>query len=99
MFYMLCLILFIAGLFGVLIQRNIVRMIISLAAAQSGVTLFLLGLAYRNGSHVADPVPQTMAIISIVISACTIGCGAAIAIRIHHKSGSYDMSEINKVKE
>ena len=50
MVYLLCLVLFSIGIFGVLAQRNLIKIIISLAVAESAINIFLVLLGYRvNG--------------------------------------------------
>jgi len=47
--YLFCLILFSIGIHGVLTQRNLIKIIISLAVAESAINIFLILLGYRTG--------------------------------------------------
>lgn len=50
MVYLLCMVLFSIGIYGVLTQRNLIKIIISLAVAESAINIFLVLLGYRvNG--------------------------------------------------
>jgi len=48
MLYVLCLILFMVGLYGVLSQKNLIKIIISLAVMEYAVNIFLVMIGYRN---------------------------------------------------
>ena len=45
-----------------------------------------------------DPVPQALILTSIVIGLGIVALMAALAIRIHEKYGTFDLSEITKLK-
>ncbi len=48
MIYMLCTVLLLVGLFGVISQRNLVKIIISISIMESAVNLFLVLVGYRR---------------------------------------------------
>ena len=49
MVYILILILFAVGLYGILSQKNLVKVIISLAIMEHALNVFLVVLGYRTG--------------------------------------------------
>ena len=83
MIYALCILLFLLGLYGVMVKRNLIKIIISLAMMTNAVNLFFVLLGYRkngqvpiitslnNASTVAslavDPIPQALVLTSVVI--------------------------------
>ena len=70
MIYLLCLVLFCVGIYGLLSKRNIIKMIVGLIIAEHAVNLFFILVAYRrNGrapilapdvviTQMVDPLPQ-----------------------------------------
>ena len=48
MLYALCLVLFTVGLYGVLVKRNLIKIIISLIIMENAVNLFIVMLGYRK---------------------------------------------------
>lgn len=59
-------------------------------------------LTDKNGEFFAarsvDPVPQALILTSIVIGLGLVALMAAMAIRIHEKYGTFDISEIKNLK-
>ena len=114
MVYLLCLILFSVGIYGVLTQRNLIKIIISLAVAESAINIFLVLLGYRaggvtpiqestqTGAELArvtvDPLPQAMVLTAIVIGIGVLALSIVIAMRLYHRHGTYDITEINKLR-
>ncbi len=48
MIYILCTLLLLVGLFGLISQRNLVKIIISISIMESAVNLFLVLVGYRS---------------------------------------------------
>jgi multicomponent Na+:H+ antiporter subunit C len=110
--YLLCLMLFAIGIFGVLTQRNLIKIIISLAVIESSINIFLILLGYREGGETAivtngtellkrtavDPLPQAMVLTIIAIGVSVLIVSIVIAMRLYHRYGTYDVSEINKLR-
>ena len=108
--YLLCLILFCIGLYGVLRKRNIVKIIIGLAIMSYSVNLFFVLLGYRfhgrapidasdqNILNMVDPIPQAVVLTSIVIGLAVMALLIAISIRIYEKYGTFDITKISKLK-
>ena len=115
MIYILCLILFMVGLYGALTQRNLIKIIVGVAIMEYAVNLFLILIGYRGANPVApiedaehtgaaftaaavDPFPQAMVLTAIVISLGTLALLVAIALRLYHKYGTYDVTEIRRLR-
>ncbi len=115
MLYTLTSVLFLVGLFGLLTQRNIIKIIISVSIIESAVNLFLVLVGYRkeglapiitrHTSHgkimelSVDPFPQAMVVTSIVIGLSVMALMIAIALRLYHIYGTYNIDEIKKKQE
>jgi multicomponent Na+:H+ antiporter subunit C len=114
MHYALCLMLFMVGLYGVLVKRNLIKIIISLVIMESAVNLFLIMLGYRLGgiapimdstippetfvAHSVDPIPQALVLTSIVIGVGVTAMTVAIALRLYERYGTYDIQEIRRLR-
>jgi multicomponent Na+:H+ antiporter subunit C len=112
--YLLCLMLFATGILGVLTQRNLIKIIISLAVIESAINIFLVALGYRADGEAAiqgvaqtgtellntavDPMPQAMVLAIIAIGVSVLVVSIVIALRLYHHYGTYDVSEINKLR-
>lgn len=114
MIYTLCLILFAIGLYGVLSQKNLIKIIIGLGIMEYAVNVFLIMLGYRKDGlapimdrgvglkefvvGAVDPLPQAMVLTAIVINFAVLALAISIAIRLYQKYGTYDITEIRKLR-
>ncbi len=108
--YLLCLILFCIGLYGVLRKRNLVKIIIGLGIIEYSMNLFFVLLGYRFGGrapiadqnqgivNMVDPLPQALVLTSIVIGLGVTALVISIAVRIYEKYGTFDITKIKKLK-
>ncbi|MFH1247706.1 MAG: sodium:proton antiporter [Candidatus Omnitrophota bacterium] len=108
--YFLCLVLFCVGLYGVLRKRNLVKIIIGLGIIQYSLNLFFVLLGYRYGGrapidannqqilNMVDPLPQALVLTSIVIGLGVMVLVIAIAIRIYEKYGTFDITNIKRLR-
>ncbi len=108
--YLLCALLFLVGLYGVLVKRNLIKIVIGLAVMEYSVNLFLVLIGYVRGGTApilsdevvkrifVDPLPQAMVLTAIVIGLATTALLLAIAIRIYRKYDTFDIREIKNLK-
>ncbi len=112
--YVLCLILFLVGLYGVLSQKNLIKLIIGLGIMEYAVNMFLIMVGYRKDgkapimesgtgldkflSGAVDPLPQAMVLTAIVISLAVLALAIVIAMRLYQKYGTYDITEIRRLR-
>lgn len=108
--FILVILMFLIGLYGVLSKRNLIKIIIGLAIMEYSVNLFLILVGYiKNGEApilvggrvqkiFVDPLPQAMVLTAIVIGLATTALLLAIAIRIYKKYGTFDIREIKNLK-
>ena len=109
-FYALSGLLFLIGLYGVLVKRNLIKIIIGLSIMEYAVNLFFVLIGYRQGAtapiitkgfekaHFVDPLPQALVLTAIVIGLATTALLIAIAVRIYAKYGTFDVREIRRLK-
>jgi len=114
MLYALCFLLFMVGLYGVLVKRNLIKIIISLIIMESAVNVFIVMIGYRKDGiapilnktmehqefiqRAVDPVPQALVLTAIVIGLGVTAMTIAIAMRLYERFGTYDIQEIKRLK-
>jgi len=107
--YLLCLVLFSIGFYCVLRKRNVIKLIIGVGIMEYSVNLFLVLVGYRKYgrapiyahdqviNNMVDPLPQAMALTSIVIGLSVMLVLVAVAIRIYEKYGTFDITKIKQL--
>lgn len=86
-------ILFMLGLIGVLIRRNIIFMLVSVE-----IMLNAAGLAFIiAGSKWAQPDGQVMFIFILTMAAAEVSVGLALILQIYHQLKTLDSDEANKL--
>ncbi|MCM8773042.1 MAG: sodium:proton antiporter [Candidatus Omnitrophica bacterium] len=112
--YMCIAIMFFVGLYGMMVKKNIIKMIIGVNIIGYAVNLFFIVLGYRKngiapimvpGMEIKDfvqkavnPLPQALVLTSIVIDLSIICFLASLSIRIYEKYGSFDFEKIRRLK-
>jgi multisubunit Na+/H+ antiporter MnhC subunit len=112
--YPLCFLLILIGLYGVLVRRNTVKIIISLLVMEYGIHLFLVLLGYRPegvppivdpGADRAawiqqsvDPLPQALVLTSIVIGLGVLALLVALCVRLYERYGTFDISKMRRLR-
>lgn len=108
--YLLCFALLLVGLYGVLTKRDLIKIILSLGILGYAVNLLLILFAYKNDSvypilskgkevsSMVDPLPQALVLTSIVIELGTTAMLVALAIKLFEKYGSFDITEIRRLR-
>jgi multicomponent Na+:H+ antiporter subunit C len=103
--------LFIAGLYGVVSSRNLIRTILSLTVVQSATYVLLLGIGYRHGgqapifadipavSTAVDPVVQVLVLVDIVVEATVTALLLALAVQAHKRFGSLDPNDLRALRD
>jgi len=108
--YFMCFVLFAVGLYCILRKRNLIKIIIGISIIEYAVNLFLILVSYRsygrapifkegvNVSNMVDPLPQALALTSIVIGLAVTALVVAIAVRIYEKYGTFDITKIRRLR-
>jgi len=102
------------GLFGVLTQKNLIKIIVCTAVIEYAVNVFIVLVGYRSrgfapivsspedlgafAGGAVDPFPQAMVLTSIVIGLGVLTLLVALALRLYHRYGTYDITEIRKLR-
>lgn len=106
--------LVLAGLYGALTNRNILRMIVSFTVADTGVNIVLVAVGYLPGrtapildaavpvaeaaQRIIDPLPQALVLTAIVIGLGVTALMLAYAYRLHATAGTLDVSKFTELK-
>ena len=108
--YMLCLVLFLVGLYCVVRKRNLIKIIIGIGIMEYAVNLFFVLIGYSEGARapifaadqmikkMVDPVSQAFVSTVIVIGLSLTLVLITIAIKIYEKYGTFDITKINNLK-
>jgi NADH-quinone oxidoreductase subunit K len=88
-------ILFLTGLVGLLVRRNIIFMLMSIE-----IMLNSAGLAFViAGSHWMQADGQVMFIFILTVSAAEVSVGLALILQLYHHFRTLDADAINKLHD
>jgi multicomponent Na+:H+ antiporter subunit C len=94
------------GLAGLVLSRNLFRVVLALAIAEAGANLMLVLAGYRwdavapillsqgQAPRMVDPVPQAMVLTAIVIGVGVQALAISILIRIRQRYGTLERGEV-----
>ena len=102
------IILILLGIYGILTENNIIKIIISLNIFEVGLNIFIISIGFvkdgvapiltsvnnHSGLIFVDPLPQALVLTSIVIGLGTTALGLAFARRIYNKYKTLELDEI-----
>ncbi len=87
-------ILFVLGLIGLLVRRNIIFMLMSIE-----IMLNAAGLAFIiAGSRWTQPDGQVMFIFILTMAAAEVSVGLALILQIYHRFKTLDADSLDKMK-
>lgn len=110
MIFFLCFVIFLIGLYCVMVKKNILKIVIGIAIMEYAVNLFLILLGYRwegvpaivtetvTQAKFVDPLPQALVLTAIVISIATLALMVSLCIRIHQRYKTFDITKIRRLK-
>jgi NADH-quinone oxidoreductase subunit K len=87
------LILFIMGISGVILRRNIIFILISLEVAVNGIFLVFFGAGLKWGA-----ISHAIILILIAIAAVEAAVGLALAIAVFRTIKNVNSDELSKLK-
>ncbi|HHM02789.1 MAG TPA: cation:proton antiporter [Caldithrix abyssi] len=106
--------LMLIGFWGLITRRNMIKMILSLAIAETGLQLIMIAVGYINGGtapildsavdklsavqQVVDPVPQALVLTAIVIGVAVNALMLTFIIRLYQKKHSLNISDYKDMK-
>jgi NADH:ubiquinone oxidoreductase subunit K len=93
-FLMLGAVLFCIGVYGVIVRKNAVMVLMSIELILNAVNLNLVAFALRNGS--VDG--HTFALYVIAVAAAEVGVGLAMVLLIYRNRRSIGLDELSEMK-
>ncbi len=97
---------FLVGLWGVLRKPNIVKKVMALSIANSGIILLFLYYGSFSGtiapiegsgaehSAMVDPLPQALMLTAIVVGVCIVALALALCDALFQRFNTLDIREI-----
>jgi len=110
MVYLLVILLFCVGVYCILAKKNLIKIIIGIGIIEYALNLLFVLFGYRYQGRapilasdqiitdMVDPLPQALVLTAIVIGLATMALMVAIAVRLYEKYGTFDITEIRKLK-
>jgi len=110
MAYALCFVLIAIGLYGAVIKKNLVKIVMGLAIMEYAINLLLVLIGFRYGglvpiagkgvdiSKAVDPLMHSVVLTAIVINLGMLLILVALAIRLYERYGTFDITEMRRLK-
>lgn len=104
------IILIFIGLWGVVTQKNIIKIFVSLSISETGVNLLFISIAGFKGklapiitdpavtTGYTDPLPHALILTSIVIGTAVTALGLTIVARYFEQKGTLDISKMKELR-
>lgn len=106
--------LILIGFWGMLTQKNIIKMILGLAIVETGVQLIMVGFGFIKGrtapildsavpvekatEMIVDPVPQALVLTAIVIGVAVNALMLAFVIKMYKHKRSLSINDYRDLK-
>jgi multisubunit Na+/H+ antiporter MnhC subunit len=103
--------LFFVGIFGLITQKHLIKIFISIAIMETSLFLFFIGLTFKNDfvapivesgvanvSNMNDPIPHAMILTAIVIGMAVLALGVSFAIEYYKLTGKTDIDDIDGMR-
>ena len=102
------------GLWALLTQKNLIKMIVGFALLDTGVHMIMIAVGYiknatapiisegvtkaNAAASIADPVPQALVLTAIVIGLGITALMLAFVLKMHQKRNSLDITHYKDLK-
>lgn len=106
--------LIVIGLWGMLTQKNIIKIIIGFSIVDTGVHMVMVSIGYLKDrtapildsmvekgeavSRVVDPIPSALVLTAIVIGLAVTALMLTYAVKLYEKKGTLDIDEYKELK-
>jgi len=110
-YYVAAFSLILIGIYGVLVKKNMIKIVLSLSLMDSGINVLLVSLGYVKGKtapifsnsalkpgQMVDPVPQALVLTAIVIGLAVTALALTIVIRLYDHHKTLNISKIRELK-
>jgi multicomponent Na+:H+ antiporter subunit C len=111
--YGTAILLMLIGLYGALVKKSLLKIVIGLSVMDSGMNLLIVAIGYLKGGTapifspetlntpnvvMVDPVPQSLVLTAIVIGFGVTAVALALVIRLYRHHGTLNIDEIKNLK-
>ena len=102
------------GLWGIISQKNLIRMVVGFSLFDTGLHVIMISIGYiKNGTapildnavnklkaaeQIVDPVPQALVLTAIVIGLGVTALMLAYVVRLHKEKGSLNIANFKELK-
>lgn len=94
-YFFFIIMLFISGIYCILVTRNLMRALIGLELLTKAVTLLLIVAGYISGR---PALAQTMVITLIIIEVVVIAIGTGVVLSVYRHTDSLDARNLRSLK-
>ena len=107
-------ILLIIGLYGMLTQKNLIKIVIGFSIVDTGTHIIIVSIGYLRGKtapiidnavdlanaakQVVDPIPSALVLTTIVIGLAITALMLSFIIKLYHKNRSLSISDYQELK-
>ena len=95
LFAIAALMLMVIGLYGIVVTRNLLHILLSVEILTKAVTLLMIGAGYFTGNMAAA---QAYVITIIVIEVMILVVATGIVYGVHKNNGTLDTNQLNNLK-
>lgn len=103
--------LFALGIYGLFVNKNVIKLIVSLNVMEIGLFIFIVSIGYVSDGGIApiissiddlamiyvDPIPQALVLTAIVIGVGTTALALAIAKNIYDTYHTLELDEMEEL--
>ncbi len=97
--------IFLVGLWGVTHKANMVKKVMGLSIANSGIILLFVHYGSLSGTTapiegssrpMVDPLPQALMLTAIVVGVCVMALALVLVYRLYLRFGTLDMRSVER---
>lgn len=106
------ILLIMIGLYGALVKKSLIKIVIGLSIVDAGVHLIFVAMGYIRGgtapifspgfendaSRMVDPIPQALVLTAIVIGFAVTAVALSLVIRLYRHHDTLRIDEIKNLK-
>lgn len=99
------LLLFLIGFYGVIIKKNLIKIVLCINIIFLGLILFFASIGYVEGGAApilgeytvyTDPLPQTIMLTTVVVELSTTALALALIIRVYKTYKTLNVRELEQ---
>ena len=84
------------GLYGVLLKRNLLKVVLGVEMMVLGVAALVVVVGMQGSS--VDEVSQTVGLVAVIGGASVVSLMTVTAVRLYEKYGTLDIREMRRLK-